>query len=456
MIKNRQNMKISKLQLEYPWTKYYTKGGVYLNNKTKRKYVKLWGNGKECGTSYARYLYTVHLGEMIPDHLEVDHINNNPFDDRIDNFQLLSPKENKDKFIEFNSKTIIKRRKIYIERLSKKMQKKLTYDVKTARVLIECTVCKKKHLVNYGSFRRRVNVEKRTDFYCSTECYAKPSDEVIEQITELVRQGVPGAIIAKRLKVGYDTVLKYSKIPVPNYTHASKNTLPIDIINKINEYHEKVTNSDIAKILGITINSVMKYRKIKPIYTRGITDMFRKQNHIKQEIIDQIKYLENQGYSERKIARILNISRYTVEKHRQKPILGSKELSIISEMLFYRKKAIKLATIQELVGIGGARVSKYASYSQLSEVQEKLKDYSINQYSYYSILKNQTGQLQSSETNDQGALALDLSLCEKYINYHNYQINALKSFHEPNGDFTIYSTIELDDDVSFVTICGTL
>ena len=98
----------------------------------------------------------------------------------------------------------------------------------------------------------------------------------------------------------------------------------------------------------------------------------------------------------------------------------------------------------------------YVGQISRTEVQEKLKDYSINQYSYYSILKNQSGQLQSSETNDQGALALDLSLCEKYINYHNYQINALKSFHEPNGDFTIYSTIELDDDVSFVTICGTL
>ena len=49
----------------------------------------------------------------------------------------------------------------------------------------------------------------------------------------------------------------------------------------------------------------------------------------------------------------------------------------------------------------------------------------------------------------------DLSLCNKFISYHDYQISALKSIHASNGDYTIYSTIETDDDVVFVVISGT-
>ncbi len=136
--------------------------------------------------------------------------------------------------------------------------------------------------------------------------------------------------------------------------------------------------------------------------------------------------------------------------------LNNKTLQLLSEKILLRKKLKKKKKIRDRVFIGKNKMCGYVGQISRPEVKEKLKGYSVNEYSYYSILKNQSGQLQSSETNDQDALALDLSLCEKYINYHNYQINALKSFHEPNGDFTIYSTIELDDDVSFVTICGTI
>jgi hypothetical protein len=47
------------------------------------------------GKAYARYLMEVKLGKMLPKDIEVDHINGDRSDDRIDNLQLVSPEENK-------------------------------------------------------------------------------------------------------------------------------------------------------------------------------------------------------------------------------------------------------------------------------------------------------------------------------------------------------------------------
>lgn len=49
------------------------------------------------GMSYARYLMCIHLGRFLLKSEEVDHKNNNRLDDRIENLQVLTPKENKEK-----------------------------------------------------------------------------------------------------------------------------------------------------------------------------------------------------------------------------------------------------------------------------------------------------------------------------------------------------------------------
>ncbi len=51
------------------------------------------------GKAYARYLMEVKLGKILPKDVEVDHINGDKTDDRIDNLQLVSPEENKFKAV---------------------------------------------------------------------------------------------------------------------------------------------------------------------------------------------------------------------------------------------------------------------------------------------------------------------------------------------------------------------
>lgn len=51
-------------------------------------------NGKRKCISYAKYLWMSHNKQEVPEGYQVDHINNNFKDDRIENLQLLTQKEN--------------------------------------------------------------------------------------------------------------------------------------------------------------------------------------------------------------------------------------------------------------------------------------------------------------------------------------------------------------------------
>lgn len=88
-------------QAEYPFEEY-TLYKVY-HKKLDRMMAQLVnGNVSRTTMSYSRYLMSVHLGRVLEKDEHVDHLNNDRTDDRIENFQLLTPKENREKYHKLN------------------------------------------------------------------------------------------------------------------------------------------------------------------------------------------------------------------------------------------------------------------------------------------------------------------------------------------------------------------
>ena len=97
--------------------------GPYVNKAHgSRKYVKIQDNHGQIKTcTYARYLMEQHLGYELESGLEVDHKNDDIIDDRIENLQVLTYVENRQKQanklhpngIEFYESTCIVCKKLY-------------------------------------------------------------------------------------------------------------------------------------------------------------------------------------------------------------------------------------------------------------------------------------------------------------------------------------------------------
>lgn len=107
------------------------------------------------GKSYARYLMEVKLGKVLPKDIEVDHINGDRSDDRMENLQLITPEENKFKSV-------------------------YTGENRTSMALevdIKCKHCGKIHRIRkykYDAFMR--GERKRSVTFCNIQCkfaYAK-------------------------------------------------------------------------------------------------------------------------------------------------------------------------------------------------------------------------------------------------------------------------------------------
>lgn len=83
---------------EPPYEQYKI-GRVHVCNRGHRRNISLYSKENKLGTTYARYLFQINywkkFGRMIPNGMEVDHINENKLDDRLDNYQLLTGFENR-------------------------------------------------------------------------------------------------------------------------------------------------------------------------------------------------------------------------------------------------------------------------------------------------------------------------------------------------------------------------
>lgn len=70
---------------------------IAINKEPRRVATLRKNNGKMNSMSYAKYLYTSHYKCIIPKGYEIDHINGDKLDDRIENLQMISSTYNKRK-----------------------------------------------------------------------------------------------------------------------------------------------------------------------------------------------------------------------------------------------------------------------------------------------------------------------------------------------------------------------
>jgi len=76
--------------------------GPYKRKTDNRQIVVIVKDKKKTTMSYARYLLQTHLNRELESWEHVDHINNDPLDDRIENLQILSVKDNSLKYHALN------------------------------------------------------------------------------------------------------------------------------------------------------------------------------------------------------------------------------------------------------------------------------------------------------------------------------------------------------------------
>ncbi len=83
-----------KIKLEYPYNEAY-RFGYLVTNPENRKNIILYNSCKDRTTvSYSRYLMTIKEKRFLESWEQVDHINEDKTDDRIENLQILSSSEN--------------------------------------------------------------------------------------------------------------------------------------------------------------------------------------------------------------------------------------------------------------------------------------------------------------------------------------------------------------------------
>lgn len=86
-----------KIKIEYPFTEKFREFGKVFVGKEERRNIILYykyDKNKTSAVSMARYMMSVHLGRLLSKDEIVDHIDGDKTNDVIENFQIISVKEN--------------------------------------------------------------------------------------------------------------------------------------------------------------------------------------------------------------------------------------------------------------------------------------------------------------------------------------------------------------------------
>lgn len=119
--------------------------GPYTRKDKRQVIVIVHDSGKKQTKSYPRHLMEIHLGRELLPKEHIDHINNDPSDNRIENLQILSQKENNKK------QSLLKPRQTY-------------------KFICPCCGKESEKNLNYVLGNKKKN---RTGPFCSRQCAGK-------------------------------------------------------------------------------------------------------------------------------------------------------------------------------------------------------------------------------------------------------------------------------------------
>lgn len=187
------------IELQEPFASKWSKGYIVVNSENRRNVVLYNSQSDRTTISYARYLMGVKLGYEVPDHLEVDHKDNDKTNDDINNLQLLTQEDN-----------LLKEQYRYI------MFEQVSYGY-------YCAYCTNSFILTERvvKMRQKAGVELA---FCSRSCSSKYhievtgrstltpnllSQEQIEQIKILRSQGLSSYKISEITGFARNTVMKY-------------------------------------------------------------------------------------------------------------------------------------------------------------------------------------------------------------------------------------------------------
>ena len=274
-----------------PYSELYYRGISYTPkdiSTKKRAFVSLRkrGDGGDVIVPYYRYLFQAQYwkdhGEWIPEGMEVDHINNNPYDDRLENLQLLTTLENIQKRDEYHYG-----RKPVNDRMLSQIEEMLTKGDTRSDIV-------KQFKITYGHLRYLIHRFLPT--FENTTYLERNTDDIVQ----LMSTGVTAADVGERYGVSRTTVLRiYEKSTGCKYTESNTKERVAFISEKIDAGH---TLGQITGMLGVTEGAVLylvkKYLPEKwKIMQKNYTDKAHYGSEYKLEKLAKIETYLDSGHS---------------------------------------------------------------------------------------------------------------------------------------------------------------
>ena len=285
-------MSTIKFTPEPPYSNDYDVGYYRIDVKNNRKYVTLVNSAtkERFGTLYSRYLFQVDYwkkyGKLIPDDMQVDHINDNCHDDRLENLQLLTQLEN------IRKRDAVLYKKSPINETDISIIRQLLHDKWSYSVITE------RFGITPGHLRHLI----RTRFP------EFQSDKMLDQnhaaIRGMLENGISQLEIASQFDVSQITISRYIRNHLQD---VSKDALISRRLETIKDGLIKgETNVQIAEKIGCSGASVCLY--IKRFFKEYVAERVLSEKFEREEHVRKIKILLDKKHTQIEIAMLLELS----------------------------------------------------------------------------------------------------------------------------------------------------